>query len=251
MRKVAIVTDCTADLPAELAAKRDITIVPLYLIWGDEELRAGIDITNEEFYTRLVNDPVLPHTSQPTPADFVNLFRQLDAEQIVLFVVSEQLSGTYASALAAAELYEGRVTVVNSRTASMSLGWQVLAAADVRDRGGSVAEMIAAADAVRRSSLFLLCPITLEYLSRRTTWRSDQAVGHCLADQANPHAQPRRRRDRVVREGAHACQVSGADDRGYLGTAQACREGAHRGVAWQLPGRRAAGGRDVGRAATG
>lgn len=166
MRKIAIVTDCTADLPVELAAQRDITVVPLYLIWGDEQLRAGIDITNEAFYTRLVKDPVLPHTSQPTPADFLNLFRQLDAEQIVLFVVSEQLSGTYASALAAAEEYEGKVTVVNSRTASMSLGWQVLAAADARDRGASVPEIVAAADAVRRSSLFLLCPITLEYLYR-------------------------------------------------------------------------------------
>jgi DegV family protein with EDD domain len=164
--KVAIVTDSTADLPADLAAQRDITIIPLYLIWGDQQLKAGIDITNDEFYERLPHDPRHPSSSQPTPADFLSLYRELDADHTLVVAVSDRLSGTYASATAAQAMYDKPVTVINTRAVSMGLGWQALAAADVRDRGGSVDEMVAAAEAVRASSSILFCPATLEYLHR-------------------------------------------------------------------------------------
>jgi DegV family protein with EDD domain len=164
--RVAIVTDGTADLPVELAAQRDITIIPLYLIWGDQQLRAGIDITNDAFYERLPHDPHHPSSSQPTPADFLSLYRELDAEHTLVLAVSDRLSGTYASATAAQAMYDRPVTVVNTRSVSMGLGWQALAAADVRDRGGSVEEMVAAAEAVRAGSSILFCPATLEYLHR-------------------------------------------------------------------------------------
>lgn len=164
--RVAIVTDSTADLPAELAADNGIVVIPLYLIWGGQQLRAGIDITNGQFYERLPKDSDHPSSSQPTPADFLSLYRELDADEILVITISERLSGTYASALAAAEMCDIPVTVFDSRSVSMGLGWQALAAAKTRDQGGTTADMVAAAKAVRCASSILFCPATLEYLHR-------------------------------------------------------------------------------------
>ncbi len=166
MTRVAIVTDSTADLPAELAAARDIIVIPLYVMFGQRQWRAGVDISNEAFYERLAGSTEHPSSSQPTPADFLSLFREIDADEILVIAISERLSGTIASATAAVANSDRPVTVFDSRSVSMGLGWQALAAADVRDRGGSVAEMVAAADAVRRGSSILFCPATLEYLHR-------------------------------------------------------------------------------------
>jgi len=166
MSKVAIITDSTADLPATLAAERGIIVIPLYVMFGQEQYRAGVDMSNEAFYERLARDARHPSSSQPTPADFVSLYREIEADHILVIAISERLSGTMASATAAAASVNRPVTVFDSRSVSMGLGWQALAAADVRDQGGSVDEMVAAADAVRRSTSILFCPATLEYLHR-------------------------------------------------------------------------------------
>jgi len=168
--RVALVTDSTCDIPRDIARSHDIIIVPQMLIWGTEELRDHIDISPKEFYERLTRDPVHPSSSQTDIRTFRQLFEELrDAgiQEILLILLSDQFSGTISSARQASELVQGvTVHIVNSMTASMGLGFQVLAAARARAEGGTVADMIAAAEAVRERIHLLLSVETLEYLHR-------------------------------------------------------------------------------------
>lgn len=165
-KEIAIVTDSTCDIPPDLVEEYGITVVPLYLMWGEEQLVDGQDIDNATFYARLPQDPNHPSTSQPTPTDFVRAFEGIQAQDIVVITLSQALSGTHASACQAEELVGQQCHVVDSRSLSMGLGWQVLAAARAREQGADVEEMIAAAERVREKSSWLLTVDTLEYLHR-------------------------------------------------------------------------------------
>jgi DegV family protein with EDD domain len=163
---IAIITDSTCDIPADLMEKYHITVVPLYVLWGADELRDGVDINNPTFYARLPKAPVHPKTSQPTPADFVRPIQESGAEEVVIITISKELSGTFDSAHGAQEMVDMPVHVVDSFSLSMGLGWQVLAAARVREEGGDVEAMIAEAQRVRERLSLLLTVDTLEYLHR-------------------------------------------------------------------------------------
>ncbi len=167
--KIALITDSTCDIPPALREQYGITVVPLSIIWGDEQLRDGVDIQAEAFYARLNADPTYPTTSQPTPQDFLNALekvRQQGAKEIVVITISRAMSGTYESAQLAAPIIGLPVHLVDSRSNSMSLGWQVLAAARTREAGGDVAAMVAAADAARKSMVYIITLDTLEYLRK-------------------------------------------------------------------------------------
>lgn len=166
---IALITDSTCDLPPALREQYAINVVPLSVIWGDEQLREGVDIQPDEFYARLVADPTYPTTSQPTPQDFVHVYQQAQqdgAQEIVVITISSAMSGTYESARLASTMIDMPIHLVDSRSNSMSLGWQVLAAARAREAGGDVAAMIAAADAARTSMVYIITLDTLEYLRK-------------------------------------------------------------------------------------
>jgi DegV family protein with EDD domain len=164
---VAIITDSTCDIPTALAAAHNIIVIPQYLVWGAEELRDGLDIDNAGFFTRLSRDPVHPKTSQPTPSDFAELIRGSGAREAVIITISRQLSGTFDSAHAAQDLVALPLYVVDSSSVSIGLGWQVLAAARVRDQGGSIGDIIAAVEHMRRRiGRFFFTVDTLEFLNR-------------------------------------------------------------------------------------
>ena len=163
---VAIVTDSTSDLSDDLVEQYDLTIVPLYVLWGDEQLVDGVDIDEETFFARLPDDPHHPSTSQPTPNDFVAVLSDLEAEEILVITLSDALSGTYESACQAREELDVPVHVFDSRSLSMGLGWQVLAAARAREDGADARGMLAAAESVRERMSVLLTVDTLEYLHR-------------------------------------------------------------------------------------
>ncbi|MCB9452763.1 MAG: DegV family protein [Anaerolineaceae bacterium] len=166
---IAIITDSTCDLPDEIIAEYTIQVVPLQLIWGTQTLRDRFDIDAEDFYRRLVSDPVHPTTSQPSPADFVTALRQAQADgaqEAIIFTISGQMSNTYNSARLAESMVDFPVHVVDSKANSMSLGWQLLAAARVRDARGSAADIIAAAERVRSHTSTVLYVDTLEYLQK-------------------------------------------------------------------------------------
>ncbi len=165
--KIALVTDSTCDIPQDLLAQYDIDVVPSFVIWGDDKLRDRIDIQPEAFYRRLAVDPVHPTTAHPSPGDFCQAYRRAierGAQEIVTITVSSAMSGTFSSACQAGKMVDVPVHVVDAKGPSMSLGWQVLAAARVREAG--VEAMLAVADNARRSMVQFVCPDTLEYLHR-------------------------------------------------------------------------------------
>ena len=162
---IRIVTDSTADLPAEVAASLGITVVPLYVHFGDEQLRDGVDISSEEFFERLQRESRTPTTSQPPAGAFRDVYRNLaaDGSEIVSIHVSSKLSGTFASAQQGAAGLEGtEVRVVDSGTASMALGMAAIAAVEAAGRDGVVA---AAEDLLGRSHMLVIFD-TLKYLRR-------------------------------------------------------------------------------------
>jgi DegV family protein with EDD domain len=136
------------------------------VLWGDEQLVDGVDIDEESFFARLPDDPIHPKTSQPTPGDFVRALEPLDAQEILIITLSKALSGTHESACQARAEIDVPVHVVDSRSLSMGLGWQVLAAARAREEGADVEGMVAAAQRVRQRTSLLLTVDTLEYLHR-------------------------------------------------------------------------------------
>lgn len=171
MQSIAIVTDSTASLPPDVRERLGISVIPLNLLWGEEVLKDGVDIDPSTFYRRLQTAKVMPTTSQPSAGEFVEFFRQVAEEQgtdtIVGAYISSQLSGTIASAEAAKELLPDlRIEVIDSRSTSMALGFQVMAAAEAARAGASVEEVLAAAAQVRERLHIIFMMDTLEFLHR-------------------------------------------------------------------------------------
>lgn len=167
--KIALITDSTCDLPESYLKKYEIQVVPLTIIWEGEAFLDGVDLQPEEFYQRLEADSSLPTTSQPTPQQILEIYQQVldqGAEEILAITISSAMSGTYASASQAAEMLDHPVRVLDSRSNSMSLGWQVLSAARAREAGGDLDAMIHAADTARSSMVYIITLDTLEYLHK-------------------------------------------------------------------------------------
>lgn len=164
--RIAIVTDSTCDIPPAMIEEYGIVVVPLYVLWGGQQLREGLDIDRATVYRRLRQDPEHPTTSQPTPADFVETIRRAEAEEVLVITISSELSGTYNSAIQARENLLARVEVEDSRVTAMALGWQVLAAARARAQGADLDGMIAAARHARAVNVTRFTVDTLEYLHR-------------------------------------------------------------------------------------
>lgn len=170
-QRIAVVTDSTAYIPDEALNGLDIPMIPLWLIWGDDRYRDGVDIDPHAFYQRLRTSQDFPTTSQPSVGEFVDFFRRVAQEKqtdtIVGAYISSGISGTVASAQAArAQLPELDITVIDSLSTSMGLGFTVLAAARTAAAGGSLEEVVATAEEVRDRMNVLFTVDTLEYLHR-------------------------------------------------------------------------------------
>ena len=158
--------DSTADLTPQVRSR--VTVVPLTIRFGEEEFIDGITIDSRTFYEKLIESDVLPTTSQASPYDFEETFRQAVAsgDQVVCLTVSSRLSGTYQSACIAAEEFSGQVFVVDSRT--IALGSAILTdyALSLVDRGLD-GETIAWKLMQKREKVRLLAMLdTLEYLKK-------------------------------------------------------------------------------------
>ena len=167
---VKIVTDSSADLPAELVQELGITVVPLYLRFGEEVFRDRVDISEDEFYQRLLHDPIHPATIQPTPQDFVDVYQKLskEADGIVSIHLSSKLSGTCNSALQGKELIEKGcpIEVVDSQTLTMGLGLISIVAATAAKAGKGLPEVLAEVQQAIPNIHLLGLLDTLEYVYR-------------------------------------------------------------------------------------
>ena len=164
----AIVLDSTADFPDAAERFPNWRVVPLYVLFGDESFRDGVDLGAKEFYERLKVAPVLPTTSQPTPGDFLACYEQLGAyERILSLHISSRLSGTYQSAGTAAEMLgDGKVRTIDSETASAAITMLGLAIQRRLERGTTDEEIDALVDRYRSTHGLLFTVDTLEFLAR-------------------------------------------------------------------------------------
>lgn len=166
-KRTAIITDSTCDIPSEWLAQYDIVKVPLTIIWNEQTYLDGVEMIAESFYERLETDPHHPTTSQPAPQQFVEVYQEAQAkgyEQILVITISAEMSGTFRSAKQATESSPIPVHVIDSKSNSMGLGWQVISAARTRDSGQDLQAMIAAADRVRKNLAYFISLDTIDYL---------------------------------------------------------------------------------------
>jgi DegV family protein with EDD domain len=166
---IRIVTDSTCEAPPELLSHPAVTVVPLYVIFGQESYRDNIEITREQFWTRLPKSDKLPTTSQATPAQFEVPFNAFtDAgDEVIAVTLSAKLSRTYESALLARDSLPGRaIDVVDSKSISVGLGLIVQKAVDMVSAGASRPEIVAKLEQMRERICLLFTLQTLEYLQR-------------------------------------------------------------------------------------
>jgi len=164
----AIVLDSTADFPDAQEHFANWRVVPLYVLFGDESFRDGVDLDAATFYEKLKAAPALPTTSQPTPGDFLACYEQLGAyERVLSLHISARLSGTYQSATTAAELLGGgKVRTIDSETASAAITMLGLAIQRRLERGTTDEEIDALVERYRRTHGLLFTVDTLEFLAR-------------------------------------------------------------------------------------
>jgi len=171
MKRIAVVTDSTANLPVDLLEKYEIDVIPMNVHWGSETYQDGVTIDAETFYRWLKERDDYPQTSQPSAGEFMDFFRQVAArhatDTIVGIFVSAELSGTLTSAyLAQQALPELKLEIVDSRSFSMGLGFQVMAATQAVLDGFPLETVVQRVHDVRDRTQVIAAVETLEYLHR-------------------------------------------------------------------------------------
>jgi DegV family protein with EDD domain len=184
-RGVLVVTDSTSDIPPALAASLGIEIVPLSVRFGDEVFLDRIEMTQDQFLERLKTASDLPKTSQPPTAAFEEVFRKaIDNDRdVVCVTIASKLSGTFNSARLAADAVDAnRITIIDSKSVSMTLGWSVIEAARAAGEGKDAPQVAAAAnDALTRGHLFAVLE-TLDYAHRGgRIGRASHLIGSVLS----------------------------------------------------------------------
>lgn len=173
MRKVAIVTDSVCCLPAELAERHSIRIVPLLISFRNMTYRDGVDITPGEVYRIMRKDEELPTTSIPSPGEFAKAYTEVSqyAESILCITLTSLQSKMYETAsvakeIAAESMPRTTIEVFDSRAVAGALGFIALEAARVADHGASLHEVLAAAQKMQERVNTLFAVDTLHFLAR-------------------------------------------------------------------------------------
>jgi DegV family protein with EDD domain len=167
-QNTAIVVDSTADFPDAQDQYPNWRVVPLYVNFGTESYKDGVDLTAAQFYERLRTSPELPTTSQPTPGDFLAAYEELSSYDRILSVhIAANLSGTIQSAgTAAAQLGDGRVRTIDSESASVATAMLATAIQRRLERGTTDVDIDALVKRYLREHGLLFTVDTLEFLAR-------------------------------------------------------------------------------------
>ncbi|MCL5995028.1 MAG: DegV family protein [Chloroflexi bacterium] len=182
MPQIAIVTDTDSSLPAEVAARYNIRLVPISIQFGSETYKTGVDIDDVTLFRQIDKEGRLPTTAAPAPGEFAEAYQaafDAGAASVICFCVSSKVSSAYTAAQSACDLLPGcDVTVVDSNSLSMGQGFMALAAAEAIDRRASKHEAIRCANAVRERTHLYAALSTLKYLAM------SGRVGHLAAGMA-------------------------------------------------------------------
>ncbi len=166
MNKIRIITESASDMTTPLPS--GVTVIPMTVTFGDKEYQDGISITHQEFYEKLIESEELPTTSLVSPADFMDAFQEAvdSGETVLAITVSSKLSGTYQSAVLAANDFPGKVFVVDSLNAA--IGEQILVqyALQLVQKGLPIEEIVDILNQDREKIHLLALLDTLEYLKK-------------------------------------------------------------------------------------
>ncbi|HEX9036447.1 MAG TPA: DegV family protein [Ktedonobacterales bacterium] len=185
---VRILVDSTADIPLDRAQQLGIEVVPLAVLFGDQEYLDGVDLTADEFYNKLAHTPVSPTTSAPSPGMFEAAFRKLfneGAESVLALMLGKDLSATYGNARQAASVVTQetgkRIEVVDSGTVSGGFGMPAEMLANEAPNGATLEHLKARAESLCSRVHLYAALDTLEYLQRGgRIGRARQLIGSLL-----------------------------------------------------------------------
>ena len=166
--KIRVVADSASNLPRDVTDANDIHIVPMILKFGERALLDGVDMPPGQFYKALVEEKVAVSTSGPSAGDFKAAFeRALEgADGVVCVNVASFVSATYSTAVSAAKDFDGRVRVIDSKSASLGEGFVALEAARVGASGADLDAVVARAEQVAAQVCFAATINTFEFLRR-------------------------------------------------------------------------------------
>jgi len=169
MPSVHLVCDSTADLGPAYYPAHDVELVPLRIIFGDEQFRDQLEMSTGDFYRRMRAGGPHPRTSQPPPGDFAEVFQRLggDGGTVICTTISSDLSGTAGSAMQARQsLPDLDIRVVETKSCGPAHGAAVAMAVAIRDRGGDADTIVAAIERLRPTQHLVFTVENLEYLRR-------------------------------------------------------------------------------------
>lgn len=173
MSSIALVTDSTANMPDELVKRYNVTVVPLYVRFGETVQKDYVELPPAAFYKRLVEVKAaggeLPKTSQPTPVDFEASYGAIargGAKDIISLHVAAKMSGTVNSAQIAGNTVskQTQVHVVDSTTISMQMGYMLIEAAEAIRRGGGVQTALDVIEKVKVNSCTYFTVTEVEHI---------------------------------------------------------------------------------------
>jgi DegV family protein with EDD domain len=216
---VAVVTDSASNIPAGLAEHLNVTVVPLWLRFGEDGFRDGVDMPPRRFYERLAAGSQTASTATPSPAEFLEAFERTGDREIVCVAVAASVSAVTHQARSAAERFDGTVAVVDSMNASMAEGFVALEAARAAAAGATFPEVVERAETVAQRSTLFATVGTFEFLQRSGRVHRLQAYAATMLD-INPVfsfrlgepegvARPRTRRRAIERLLAEALRTIG------------------------------------------
>lgn len=168
---IKIITDSTFDIPPQLARDLGIVVVPLYVHFGTQVYRDGVDLSSREFYHKLAESKTLPTTSTIAPGEFAQLYDHLAEEndEILAILISSKLSATYNAALQGKDMRKRkdcRVEVIDSQLVLMALGIIVIAAAKKAQSGANLDQIVAMVMKYKDKIHIRMAFDTLEYLKK-------------------------------------------------------------------------------------
>ncbi len=162
-----IVTDGAADMPPEWAEEHNIHTIPINIQFGEKTYLQFIDLDFESFYEKVSETKMVPKTAQPSPHQFVEYYKSVakEGDTILSIHVTSKLSGTYASAVIAAEELKDKynIVVVDSAGGSMGLGFMCREVRKMERAGKSMDDILAYIDNVKDKVQIILTLDTLEY----------------------------------------------------------------------------------------
>lgn len=168
-----VIIDDAGDIPADLAEELDIRIIPVNIMFGTEEFLSGVTMDHRSFYEKVqhVDNDNFPKTSQPTPYQFEELYRELiddGIDEFLTVTVSDKLSGTYASATAAANALEGEAAfhLIDSKSGSAAQGLMAVEAARMAQAGEPYAAIEARLQQMRDSQSIYFLIDSLDFAVR-------------------------------------------------------------------------------------